>query len=363
MTRNANYFKLGLFILVSFTLGAVFLIIFGAGQIFKKELLAETCFNESVQGLNIGSEVKYKGIKIGTVKDITSAAKIYHKASDYVLVIISLEEDISLGQTGRSTEERIKKSIAQGLTVRLSFKGLTGAAYLETDYAPSDTPNLLIPSWDSKNTYIPSKRSSIKQYGDALNQILDNLTAINIKGITRDIERLLKTLDQKANDVDLATLSRQTSELISELQDTNKKIGSALESEQFKDLLADAQASFSDIRQIVETAKPPLKEAVGDFKIAARSTRNVTTRFEEKLSPRVDSLTENLDKLINSLAATSTMLENAVWLNSDKIKLIIDNLETTSENLKQTSRDIKLYPGRLLFQKQPDKDPLEDEKE
>jgi len=50
MTQKANFFKLGLFVIIAFGLGAAFLIIFGAGQFFKKELLAETCFNESVQG-------------------------------------------------------------------------------------------------------------------------------------------------------------------------------------------------------------------------------------------------------------------------------------------------------------------------
>ena len=199
MTQKANFFKLGLFVIIAFGLGAAFLIIFGAGQFFKKELLAETCFNESVQGLSIGSEVKYKGIKIGSVKSITSAAQVYQTKSDYVLVVISLADDISMGQTGDSAMARIQNAINDGLTIRLSFKGLTGVAYLETDYSIKDPNDKLDISWSPKNIYIPSKKSNMKQFGDALNQILDSLAAINMKGITLDIETLLKTLDQKAN--------------------------------------------------------------------------------------------------------------------------------------------------------------------
>ncbi|MCG8640825.1 MAG: ABC transporter substrate-binding protein, partial [Desulfobacterales bacterium] len=58
---------------------------------------------------------------------------------------------------------------------------------------------------------------------------------------------------------------------------------------------------------------------------------------------------------MESLSGTSELLENMVWLNSDKVKLIIENLETTSENLKQMSRDLKRYPGRLLFEQPPEK--------
>ncbi len=355
MTQKANYFKLGLFVIISFCLGAAFLIIFGAGEFLKKQLLAETCFNESVQGLSIGSEVKYKGIKIGTVESITSASRIYKTKSDYVLVTISLEDNISMGQTGESARIRIQHAVNDGLSIRLAFKGLTGVAYLETDYSVEDPDDTIKISWTPKNIYIPSQKSNMKQFGDALNQILENLAAINLKGITKDIEVLLKTLDQKANDFDIARISTLTATLISELKDTNQKLNTAIGSEKIKRLLTDAQVSFSELRSIVEDSKTPLNKALNDFQAAAGSTKDLTSNLESRLSPRIDSLSSNLDSLMKSLAATSELLENMVWLNSDKIKIIVDNLETTSENLKQMSKDLKRYPGRLLFEKPPKK--------
>ena len=355
MNQKTNFFKLGLFVLISFGLGALFLIVFGAGQFFKKELLAETCFNESVQGLSIGSEVKYKGIRIGTVKAITSAARVYNTKSDFVLVIISLEQDISLGQTGASTGERMQNAIKDGLSARLAFKGLTGAAYLETDYAAVDPASLLTVPWTPKHLYIPSRQSSMKQYGDALNQILENLADINLKGISSDIQTLLITLDKKANDFDIARISALTASLIDELKQTNQKVGNALESDKMKRLLADAQASFSDIRGMVQAAGPPLKKALTDFQAAAGSTRNMTSGLETSLAPKIERLAGSLDRIMAGLDTTSEMLENMVWLNSDRISAILENLETTSENLKQMSRDIKQYPGRLLYQKPPEK--------
>ncbi|MCP3873721.1 MAG: MCE family protein [Desulfobacteraceae bacterium] len=355
MTQKANYFKLGLFVIIAFGLGAALLIIFGAGEFFKKEMLAETCFNESVQGLSIGSEVKYKGIKIGSVKSITSASQIYKTKSDYVLVIISLEDSISMGQTGKSAKERIQFAIKDGLSVRLSFKGLTGVAYLETDYSVDNPEDVLDISWTPKNIYIPSQRSNMRQFGDALNQILENLAAIDLKGMIKDIKSLLKTLDTKANKFDIETISTLTASLITELKDTNKKISTAIGSDKIKHLLEDAQVSFSELRTIVEKAKDPLDNAINDFQEAAGSTKNLTANLESRLSPKVDSLSSNLDKLMESLAATSGLLENMVWLNSDKIKIIVENLETTSENLKQMSKDLKRYPGRLLFEKPPER--------
>jgi ABC-type transporter Mla subunit MlaD len=355
MTPDTRYFKLGIFVIAACALLTIFLIIFGAGKMFKKELLAETCFNESVQGLNIGSEVKYKGIQIGTVKAISSAAQIYQTKSDYVLVTIDLEQDISLGQTGKTAKERMEKAIKDGLSIRLSFKGLTGAAYLETDYAPIPAEDQLNISWTPEHMYIPSRQSNMKQFGDSLNQILENLTAINLKGMTVDLESLLKTLNKKAQDVNVKQISEQISALLIELNQTSKRISTAMGSPKIKQLIEDVQVSFTDFRTIVEQAKDPLDKAFTDFKAAAGSTKNMTASLENRLAPRIDSLSTNLDKLMKSLSATSDLLENIVWLNSDKIELIIENLETTSENLKQMSKDLKRYPGRLLFEKPPSK--------
>lgn len=355
MTQKTNFFKLGLFIIIAFGLGTIFLIIFGAGKFFKQELLAETCFNESVQGLSIGSEVKYKGIKIGTVKSITSAARVYQTKSDYVLVIIALENGISLGQTGNSSTIRIRNAIKDGLVIRLSFKGLTGVAYLETDYSVQNPDDVLDISWSPQNIYIPSQQSNIKQLGDTLNLILNNLADINLKGITTDIDLLLQTLNQKINTIDMEHISGLAASLLTELKDTNQKISQIIGSDKVKHLLSDAQASFSELRTIVETSKTPLNNALNDFQKAAGSTKNMTRDLEARLVPKIDSLSSNLDQLMQNLAGTSEQVENIIWLNSDKIKLIIDNLETTSENLKQMSHDLKQYPGRLLFEKPPRK--------
>ncbi len=333
MSQKPDFFKLGLFVIIAFGLGAAFLIVFGAGRFFHREILAETCFNESVQGLSTGSEVKYKGIKIGTVKSITSAARVYHVQSDYVLVVIALEDGICLGQTGKSTEQRVHRAIENGLVVQLAFKGLTGSAYLETDYLPQNTGDQPVLSWKPRNIYIPSRRSNMKQFGDSVNQILDNLAAINLQAMTKDIASLLKTLNHKAESFDIGKISKLTASLLEELKKTDIKINSILESPGAVKLADDARASFKGIRTIIDASGTPLINAIKDFQQAARKT-----------------------------GALASGIENLTWLNADRIKNILENLETTSENLKQLSQDIRRYPGRLLFEKPPEKISVEKQK-
>ena len=356
MNRNPNYFKLGLFVIISFCLGVGFLIVFGAGAFLKKEMLAETCFDESVQGLDVGSEVKYKGVGIGTVKTITTPAKVYNAASEYVLVVFSLDENVFAEGRNKDPEQAFADAIDKGLKVYLSFKGLTGAAFLETDYFPDKTSDLNI-TWEPEHLYVPSRKSSIKRMGDALNQILETLADMNIVGMTTNLEELLETLNAKTANFDLAGISTQASTLLAEIRQTNRQLSDTLGSPEFHKMIQDAQGSFAGIRSIVDKAGEPVDNTLKDLQHTAANARTFTRELETRTDKRLKQVSGQINTLLESLNTTVKMLETLVWLNTDTINRTIDNFEHTSENLKQLSLEIKQYPGRLLLERPPRKLP------
>src|SRR5207244_4191739 len=70
-TTATNHWKLGLFVLlaVGTMLGALFWL--GARRFRRESFPAISYFDESVQGLDVGSPVKFRGVTVGTVTDIT----------------------------------------------------------------------------------------------------------------------------------------------------------------------------------------------------------------------------------------------------------------------------------------------------
>ena len=93
MSAQANYFKLGLFVIGAMVaLASCSSLIIGIGTLVPVEASSiETYFNESVQGLDVGSKVKYRGVVVGEVtrigftyikyqldKPITRAAALRH---------------------------------------------------------------------------------------------------------------------------------------------------------------------------------------------------------------------------------------------------------------------------------------------
>ena len=70
MSVKANYFKLGLFVVGAVVAGIIVIVVIGSGRWFQPRLSIETYFNESVQGLDVGSKLKYRGVEIGQVTRI-----------------------------------------------------------------------------------------------------------------------------------------------------------------------------------------------------------------------------------------------------------------------------------------------------
>jgi ABC-type transporter Mla subunit MlaD len=363
MTQNANYFKLGLFVIAAFCLGVGFLIVFGAGEFMKQEILAETCFDESVQGLDVGSEVKYKGVRIGTVKAITTTVQMYQVPSRFVLVVFALDPDAFPAADDQDPVQAVKKAVDRGLTVYLSFKGITGAAFLETDYLPDIVDPVDI-TWTPDNLYIPSRKSSIKRLGDAVNLILENLNEINVLGMTRDLEELLDSLNRKTAEFDLAGISTQTAAMMAEIQNTGRILSETIDSQAFRRMIQDAGGSFSSIQSLVADIRDPMTRTLEDLSHAAASAKTLTRDLEERTDTRINELSRQVDGLMKTLNNTVAMLENLVWLNSDTINRTINNFEHTSENLKQMSLEIRRYPARLLLERppKPSQEPVEEGK-
>src|SRR3954469_21039526 len=71
MSAQANFFKLGLFVIAGTVALVLLLLVLGSGRWFQSKVVVETYFNESVQGLDVGSKVKCRGVNVGEVTRIS----------------------------------------------------------------------------------------------------------------------------------------------------------------------------------------------------------------------------------------------------------------------------------------------------
>ena len=79
MSAQANFFKIGLFVIGGTVALVLLLLILGSGQLFQSKITMETYLNESVQGLEVGSKVRYRGVVVGEVRRIGFTYNVYEQ--------------------------------------------------------------------------------------------------------------------------------------------------------------------------------------------------------------------------------------------------------------------------------------------
>jgi phospholipid/cholesterol/gamma-HCH transport system substrate-binding protein len=346
MSAQANYFKIGLFVVVALVIGVVSILVLGAKSFFQKKVIIETYFVESVQGLEVGAPLKFRGVRVGKVTEITLVGKEYPTDRQYVLIRAALFPDIfRISCTPPSGPADLKKEVEKGLRVRLSFQGLTGTAHLEMDYMnPKHNPSLKI-DWKPKYCYIPSTSSTIQRLSEAVDKILKNFERLDFKTIAKNLNTSLRDLSRALSQANLGKISGQAESLLSELRATNRQVADILKNPKIKSLLPDAAATMAAARRILEGTEKPMSQLLNAFKKVSAGLEILSTQ----LKPITHDTTDSAAHLKRILRKVDNFLSD----QQPDIETAIENIRRISDNLRELTENAKKYPSEVLFGKPP----------
>ena len=197
-TKNleANYFKIGFFVLIGISVIVLALLAFGSSKLLRRTVYIETYFDESIQGITEGSPVKYRGLQIGYVKEIAFTNEIYHKNeitsprlhSRSIYVKIAITSKLFTHLNKDELERLLTDEVASGLRVKLEAQGLTGITYLEFNYVDPKNNPLPEISWKPENFFVPSAPSTLNILSKSMREVFLKLKDVDLKGLTTSIE-------------------------------------------------------------------------------------------------------------------------------------------------------------------------------
>jgi phospholipid/cholesterol/gamma-HCH transport system substrate-binding protein len=339
--NKLSYFKIGLFVISATVLAVIGIVVLGVGSVFQRTALVETYIEESVQGLDVGSPMKFRGVLVGKVEEITLTSAVYNTRRRYVLVRVGITSNLFQFPLADPNDPTFRSELERGFRVRLAAQGLTGVAYLEADYLdPERNPPLEI-DWQPQYPYIPSARSRILQLGDSLESILQNFEQIDIPRLMSSVDRSLAAITKMAEGANVEKVGAQASALLSEVRETNRQLKDLVASPELKSTLVDAAAAASSARQIMERAEKPLNQLLTDLPRVSESL--------ERLAQRLDSVSADLPDTSAQLRQTVQRLNRLISGQQQDIEKTVDNLRSISENLKELTDDSRKYPSQLLF--------------
>jgi phospholipid/cholesterol/gamma-HCH transport system substrate-binding protein len=157
MAAPTNHWKLGLFVVSGVVMLLTAVAALGARSLHTEVARYKTYFDESVQGLEVGSPIKFRGVMIGTVGkiDIAPDHRMVEVESD--LVVKELHR-LGLDSEADPVTHLPRKRLAmqEDLRAQLASSGLTGVKYLLLDFFPvadNPAPKLTFPIPEN---YIPA---------------------------------------------------------------------------------------------------------------------------------------------------------------------------------------------------------------
>jgi len=205
MALGSNRWKLGLFVIVGIALSLAALVVFGARKWNDKTVSYFSFFDESVQGLEPGSPVKFRGVTIGRVAVIEVAEDHRHVQVELDLTQAQLDR---LGLNALRRPDR-KSLAASKLRVQLAQTGITGVKFVLLDFfegsAQAARP---LPFRTPENT-LPTTPSTLKTLEDSVTRATDRFPEI-AEALLGTVTRLNTLLDN----VDKAALPSRASDML-----------------------------------------------------------------------------------------------------------------------------------------------------
>ncbi len=328
MKSDAHFFRIGIFIIVAAVVLAVALVVFGAGQFFRPKISLVTYVDGTVQGIDVGSAVKFRGVSIGKVKHVeflfTERPEMPMQTQDNLVVIImEIDKEVFPGMFEEDDlAEVIQRSADRGLRARIEPQGITGLNYIEINYVDPDRFPAMAITWKPDYYYIPYAPGELTNMLDSVNNIMREIEELNIKGISDGTVALLENLNKAVTGADLDKLSAEAQKLFTELS-------GAVESANIPKLSEDAQKLFTEISL-----------AVDDADIPGLSTES------QKLVVEIGRSNEELRQILRNM-------EPALRFNGDDIGALLSNLKVITDNLRVVSGELSRDPSSLIFSRPP----------
>ena len=190
METRANYVLVGSFVLALIAAAFGFVIWLARVDLEHQPQTYLVYFYGSVSGLQIGSEVQYRGVPVGRITDIGIDAENIER----IRVTVEVNEGTPVKTDTYAT---------------LGLQGITGVAYLQIKGGTQNAPDLVAQGKDDYPV-IPSRPSGLEQVLDRAPELLERAIVIserleqllsekNIDGINSSIDNINSTTQILAN--------------------------------------------------------------------------------------------------------------------------------------------------------------------
>lgn len=329
------YLRVGVLVVVGIALVLGFVLFLTADRLGRRSAATyETYIRESVQGLEVGAPVRYRGVAIGRVIQLGLVSAQYRRPegepfiSAFQLVLVRFVVDERKFGDVPSVEDAIRL----GLRARLAAQGITGVSYIELDFvAPDRFPVAEVP-WEPDYAYVPAIPSTVAQVQSAAENLLNRLQEVDLPGLVANLNGLVSEVRGEVKDGDLAQVLRDASTLLNAVRAT-------VDRAQVPETVAELRALGTDLRGVAAEAQGVLagRELRAILANVAAATADLRTAAQ-----RLPATMTSVDQTVRSARGTTNDLQA-------ELGPVLRDLRAAMTNLRDTTELLRRYPSQAIF--------------
>jgi len=334
MSKPANKTLIGAFIVGAVALAVVALVVFGSGKFFRKQTFWVSFFEGSVKGLNVGSSVVFRGVKIGEVSQIkVNFDSVTLSVNIPVIYEVYPDSFREIGPQVKVEDKEFHRAlIAKGLKAQLQMQSLvTGQLMINVDFLPQRPAKM----------FGVHKAELGKQFGDLweiptvptpLQELENVLSGINIKEIAEDVRRAMDGIAKLATSPDLHASIGELRQTMTDIQKLVRNIDSKIEP-----LATGIDQTLVEVRAGIDQTLVEVRAGIGDARKLMRSN----------IKEAADSATTALDQANVTLKSIEDIAEEGTQLRYD-ISAALKEIAAAARSVRVLADFIEQHPDAIL---------------
>jgi len=341
--RDGRKTLLGIFVLGAMALSVVAIAVLGSGAMFAKTQEFVMFFDGSVSGLNVGAPVVFKGVRIGSVKDINLVLDP-SDLSPTIPVLVELDPS-KIGGIRRnvSLQENMKTLVERGLRAQLVTQSfVTGQLMISLDFFP-DRPALY--RGDGTVAEIPTIPTVMQQLARKLEDLPLEEMVNKIVQSVNGLEALINSPELRAS---LKAMERALEELGTLARNLNQEVGP---------LAKTLKNSIREYGTLARRADGYLANTTSEASKTLERFRKVAEELDSQLKAVSGPAQKALEATELAMVQARTTMDGAGHLLDENSPLIqrltaaLEEMALASRSLRSLAEYLERHPEAILYGK------------
>jgi len=308
-------------------LGIIALLSFGGMSFLSKPQRFVVDFDESIHGLDLGSPVKLRGVRVGRVADLGVRFDA-QSGRAIATVTCELNRDIVNDAQGQpldlSSRAALEALVAQGLRAQLGIIGLaTGLLYVELDFYESPAAEQFASTRpDGRYAKVPALRSTISELQASLSDIFANLREVDLAALSSELVALSASVRGQVDTLDLGALSTEWAQ-------AGAALNALVSSPEAAQLFTALDETLADLRGVLDRLDTQLEASGAGLDTTLQEARSAlegfgaASRAAEKLMTAPNGLGEEATVALRRLSEAASAIERLADMLEENPRALI----------------------------------------